>query len=226
MARKKSQKSKKRTGKKKGKKKEQRDVFITSTGIELPLKRISPILVDKAQASEPMPERPTYTAETAGGGTELHPHDHTTLETDEDKAAWQEYLMKTAFAQRLINERVTMVMFYRGIDYDAIDLPEDDTWITEQREVFGIDVPEDPLKLKRHWVETEALSTPEEIKELVVRLMAMTGAPEEVVAVAERSFRRPVEGDAPAESTDSEGGVELQSELPPDEDGEGVGQDG
>lgn len=221
MARKKGKKRKKT----KKKQKKGKDVFITATGVELRLRRISPLLVEKARASEPMPERPTYIADTAGGGTEEHPHDDTTLETEEDELAWQTYLMETAFAQRRVNERVVMLLFRRGIDYDALKLPEDDTWITEQREIFGVEVPDDPFELKMHWLETEALTTPEEIKLLTVELMSMTGCPEEVVAAAERSFRRPVEGDSPEQPPDSEGGVELQPELPSSESGEGVGEE-
>lgn len=217
------QKRKKQKSPKKGKKAQ--DVFLTSTGVELPLRRISPLLVEKARASEAMPERPTYIAETAGGGTEEHPHDDTTLETEEDKAAWREYLMETAFAQRRVNNRVVMLLFRRGIDYDALKLPKDDSWIKEQRDIFGIEVPDDPLELKMHWVETEALATPEDIKLLTIQLMSMTGAPEEVVAAAERSFRRPVEGDPTEQPADSEGGVELQPELSLNEDGEGLAQD-
>ena len=206
-------------------KQDQGEVFVTSIGVVLPLRHISPLLVEKARASIPIPERPTYTAETVSGVIEVHPHDDTTLETDEDRAEWQNYLMQRALVDRQINERVTMLLFRRGINFDALKLPKDDKWIKEQEEVFGIEVPDDPIERKIHWVETEALATTDDIKLLIVKLMAMTGAPKEVVAAAERSFRRPVEGDATGEPADQEGGVELQPELSGGEGGAGVGQD-
>lgn len=199
--------------------------FTTSTGVELILKRISPLLVNKAQASVIFPERPTYEAETVSGEIEIHEHDKTTLETEEDHEAWRQYLMEYMRAEQLQNERLTNVLLRRGIDYDALQLPEDEGWIEEQQDIFGIEVPEDPFKRKMHWLETEAFTTTEEIEKLIIRLMAMTGVDEEVLTAAERSFRRPLEGDTAGEADDQGGSVELQHGLSGDEGEAGVGGD-
>ena len=202
----------------------EREVFVTATGVELTLKRISPLLLGKITASVEMPSRPTYEAQTVAGEIETHEHNETTLETDEDRAAWQKYLIDSALAQQEVNTRVTLLLFRRGIDYEALELPEDEHWIEEQ-EALGVEVPTDPLERKIHYMETEAFTSRDEIKRLTVRLMAMTDVPEEVLAAAERSFRDPMEGEAAGESEDQGGGVELQQDLPEGEDSPGVGAD-
>ena len=202
------------------------ETFLTSTGVQLTLKPISPLLRDKVIAGVVWPEQPTYEAETVTGAIEVHEHDETTLETDEDKAAWQEYLLATARAEQEASLRVAQMMFQRGIDYEAIELPKDKKWIRDQEEL-GVEIPSDPLKRKRHYVETELLTSNDELKMLTLRLMAMGGGvDEEVLRQVEASFRGEMEGPPAGEPEDLEGAVELLDELPEGEGGEGVGEDG
>jgi len=200
------------------------ETFTTSTGVELILKPISPLLAGKVRTSVIWPEKPTYQAKTVSGEIEEHPHDETTLETDEDKAAWLKYLLATAQAEGELNERISKMLFKRGIDYKTLKLPKNESWIAEQEDM-GITVPDDPLQRKMHYVETELLASKEEIKSLILRLMAMSGVDEEVIAAAERSFRGEVEGEAAGEPEDLEGPVELRDELPESEGGEGMGEE-
>jgi hypothetical protein len=201
-----------------------RETFLTSTGVELILKRISPLLRDKVIAGVEWPEVPTYKAETASGVIEEHAHNETTLETDEDKAAWREYLIATARAQAESNERVAMLLFGRGIDYSQVELPRDSSWIAEQEEL-GVEVPKDPVKCRRHYVETELLASNDELKMLTLRLMAMSGADEEIIRLAEASFRGEVEGPPAGEPEDLEGTVELWNGVPEGEDGPRDGEE-
>jgi len=201
------------------------EIFVTSTGVEITLKNISPALMAMVRTSVEFPKRPTYEAKTVAGDIEVHEHDETTLETDEDREAWDRYLVEFMQAEQERALRVGNALFKRGIDYEALELPEDDRWIKEQKEL-GVKVPKDPLERKRHWLETEAFTTEDDIRQLSLRLMALSGTPEEVIAAVERSFRGEVEGDAAGEPEDRGGSVELQHDLPGDDGETGVGEDG
>ena len=200
------------------------EIFVTSTGVEITLKSISPVLMAKVRTSVEFPKRPTYEAKTITGDIEVHEHDETTLETDGDREAWQRYLVEFMQAEQEQARRVGNALFKRGIDYEVLELPEDDRWIKEQKEL-GVKVPKDPLERKRHWLETEAFTTEVEIQRLSLRLMAMSGVSEEVLEAAERSFRGEVGRDATSGPEDQGGSVELQHALSGDEGEAGVGED-
>jgi hypothetical protein len=198
--------------------------FLTSTGVELILKPISPVLRAKVIAGVEQPEKPTYESKTVGGGIEIHPHDATTIETDEEKAAWAAYLDAQAKAEAEVNERVAKLMWTRGIDWDALELPEDESWVAQQEEL-GVTVPEKERERKMHYAETELLSDPDEIKLLILSIMGMTGISEEVLKAVEALFRGEVEGATTGEPPGVEGTVELRDEFPVGEGGAGVGKD-
>jgi hypothetical protein len=69
--------------------------FVTEKGVAIFIEEVSPILFANAmiakRAEEPQP--PTYEVESLGGVTTSLPHTHETLETEEDKRAYQAYLM-------------------------------------------------------------------------------------------------------------------------------------
>lgn len=158
--------------------------FTTSRGIEIEFLPI-PTLLEKLQAQHPMPGPPTYTIETATGVKETHPHDETTLETDEDKAAWADYQARLKAATSAFNLALMRLVLLRGI---KVEIPEDDGWVREQA-FIGIAVPEAPLERRMHWLETEALANESDYMQAVSGVMEASGVPEEVIGEAQATFR-------------------------------------
>jgi hypothetical protein len=171
-----------------------RGEYITSQGKKIRIVGLSPFLIDKMRASGDIPEPPTYIVETVAGDEEIHTHDETTLEVEGDpeqtkanQKAWREFVEASELAQREVNERFLRLLLLRGIDLDIEDYERGD-WVKEQRSL-GIDIPEDPVEKKVHYVQTEILSSFDDVINLLTRVMSLSGLDEEAMATAEASFR-------------------------------------
>jgi len=169
--------------------------FTTSAGVQIGVQPVPPLLVEKvraaAAASVEVPPIPTYMV-VIGENTEVPAeHDATTLETDEDKAAWTRY--EKALKQReSVSGTKTMELFL--IKGTTIEPPNDD-WAAEQA-YFGVTVPEDPAGRKLHYIQTELLNTTDDISGLMSAIVAASGIDPEVITAAKATFRgdvRPAE---------------------------------
>lgn len=183
--------------------------FTTSRGIVLECLPI-PTLLEKLQAQHPLPEPPTYEVKTATGIVEKHVHDETTLETDAEKAAWADYQLRRAAAERELQAALMRIILVRGI---KVDLPESDGWIKEQ-EYIGLSVPSDPFQRRLYYLETEALVSQSDYEGLVLAVMAASGISEEALAQVEATFRHPVERDEAGGPELAGDGAELAHERP------------
>lgn len=171
--------------------------YTTASGYVLRLKPVSPLLVQKVNASIPDPKPPVYRVKGLDEEEIEFFHDETSIEDPEtsvaEKAQWRQYLrdMEKANAQR--REKLTRTFFAVGIDFD---MPEDDSWVEEQ-EWLGLTVPPKEQKMERklHFLETVALASGEDIQEVTLRLMSRTGGatPEGMEAIR-NSFRRSLQG--------------------------------
>lgn len=165
--------------------------FVTSTGVELLIHGVPQLLLEKVRSSVKMPDPPTYTAKTVAGDEETHFHDETTLESDEDRKAWSAYLADKASKDAELRERMVRVILMRGTD---VTLPEDESWKDLQR-FIGVEVPDDPLELKYHYIQTEAVGGAQDLALIMEKVMEKTGIPEEALAEAKASFRNIMEKD-------------------------------
>ncbi len=186
-------------------------IYQAQNGKTLPLKLISPMLMDKVRSSVSIPEPPMYEAETAAGNIERHPHDEESLQTDEDREAWEAYKIAKAEATGEQIERIVSLLFTRGVDWDQVPL-SDGEW-REDQEAFDIEIPTDRRELYRHYIMTEIISSGEELNDLVATLMEQTGIPKEVMTSVRESFRGEVDGDPGARPETAEVGMELQPEV-------------
>ncbi len=203
-----------------------KDVFVTKDGNRIPLRRVAPILMEKIRKSVTLPSPPTYEVETAGGDIETHIHDETTLETDEDRAAWAAYQIAHAKANEAMIEKILRLLFAKATG-DV--LPPSDDWAKEQA-YLGVDVPGDPLERKIHYIQTELLTHTSDIMAFMTAAMALTGVDEEVVESAEATFRHPVRqaGEDPGTSAgqpETEGALVAQPDVSGSGNGEGLGAD-
>lgn len=90
--------------------------YTTANGHKITIKPVPPFLLDDILSSIKYPDIPTYEVETAGGEIEVHPHDETTLESDADKKAWEQYRADLEAAKEQENDQMMKVMFLKGID--------------------------------------------------------------------------------------------------------------
>lgn len=159
--------------------------FTTSRGIALTLKPIPQMLIDRVQNAHKLPPPPTYEIKTAAGTNESHAHDETTLETDDDRAAWQAYIAERDQATQDANRAFMRLVFLRGVE---CELPGDETWVREQA-MMGITVPTDPLEKRLHYLETEVIATIGDADAIVRGVLEASGVPMEALAQAEDTFR-------------------------------------
>ena len=181
---------------------EETGMYTTRKGVAIRLRLFSPVLRDKVRQSVEFPEVPIYTATTAGGGKEEHPYTADMVETDDEKAMWQEYQDKLLAANLTLFERLGRLALIRGTE---VDIP--DGWEQEQA-IYGIEVPIDPVERKLHWIETEAVESNEDLSALILAILAYQTVTLEERAAAAASFPSPVEGDATSETESEQGAVE------------------
>lgn len=169
--------------------------FVTSGGREIKLAPIPQMLVEKvrdaAMRSVPVPPAPTYEVKIGDGDdTVTYAHDATTLTTPEEHAAWDAYQAALARQAQVAATRVMNFYYTRGVAEEM-----DDAWMAEQR-FFGVEIPEEPLERKLHWVQTEILTTPDDFQNCIIAIMEVSGVDDEAIRAARASFRRDLRPEA------------------------------
>lgn len=162
----------------------EQDVFVTSSGLKIKLKKVSPMLLQKVMNSIEMPKRPTYEAKTISGRVEVWPMDKESAEQmDHGQSRWDYYQEELSRAQNTLNDRVMNVAFLYGTE---VEIPENG-W-AEMQEMIGIDVPpvEQKERRKAHYLVTELNA--EDVSGLMLALWRVIGTPEDVISEAQNSF--------------------------------------
>jgi len=133
---------------------------------------------------------PTYTVTTASGATETFPHDETTLQTDDDKAAWAKH---TDAKKRMEAELSMAFMRYTLLSGVVCEEPTKE-W-QEQCTFLGLDLPENASERKLLYMQMMLLPTPADLKRAMAAVLAVssTGS-EEMVHAAEDLFRHSLQG--------------------------------
>lgn len=205
-----------------------RDLYTTANGEEIELLAISPFEIqavsDAVRKKHPLPEVPTYTVETVGGGMEVREHDETTITTDEEKVTWAQYTKEKEAAELAFNLAINDFMLLAGI---ACEMPSDEKWMALQRK-FGVELPDDPEDLRLHYIKTRLLNL-NDLNAVIVKLTQKTGVSAEMVETGRASFRSPVRG----QGRQTNRQIDLKKirqvvDSPPfhgAENGEGVGAD-
>lgn len=169
------------------------------TGITIRLNPVSPILIGKMNDALQQPPVPRYKVETVAGITEWHDHDESTIAEDdtpeEEKQAWVEYKKKIRELDQLRAQRFMDLFMSKGIDFE---MPDGDEW-AETQELLGVTIPPPEKRLARkiHYLQTEVLTTQDDITEVMQRVMAMTGVGNKALSEARSLFRRSVQRKTP-----------------------------
>lgn len=162
--------------------------FETSTGVRVKLRPISPDLLDAIRLQVKMPEPPSYEIEVLGGGKEKVFHDEKSVETDEEKAAWDKYKEDLEQATTKIFEKQTIAVLRRCV---LVELPDDDVWIKAQK-ADSITIP-DATDLKFHYIQTEVIGGANDLLAIVSIVRDMSRYNAEDLAQAMNLFRSRVE---------------------------------
>lgn len=195
---------------------EQPNTVKLSTGSTYTVQPVSETTINLVRAAvkrrleaEGVPLSPPVYTITTLGGTETAAHDETTLQTEEDKRAWTNYQLGL---KRLAKEQdeAQMKVWLMALDFD---MPEDDGWKAKQR-FLGIEIPEDPMELRYHYLTTEILRTAEDLLTVIggVTKASYHGViQEEDLDAALNSFRHTLQGRPARKQKDKAGAVEPQS---------------
>ena len=172
--------------------------FTNSAGNVYPVHGISPLLPDLIRtavtsewnrAGRALPEVPAYEVELADGHKQKFPHNETTLETDEDRAAWAAYQAADNEFEQEINLRVLKAVCL-AVDVDPM---QDKAWREEQA-VIGVDLPENPAELRLQYVQTQVIKSADDTARLMTAVMVISGLmDEDQAAAAEAAFRGEME---------------------------------
>lgn len=205
------------------------DKYTTSKGYEIEFFGVA-TKMDRLQASRKIPQIPTYQVPLAGGGFEIHEHEdyvdkdgklHTTLNTDEEKAAWADYIKARDAEIAEFNKHSLMTMLLEGIR--VANKPSDEQiekWARRQHKL-GIDIPDDPDEREFLWVYTEVVSNLAELNTITEGVKDASGVSEERLSQTADSFRRPL-GREETKSTESDNGnrtLDVLSEIRTGESG-------
>lgn len=169
--------------------------FETKSGVSLELNPLPPLLIQEVrEAARKHAEdetggkldKPTYELTTADGAVETHEHDETTiLDNPEAMAAWNAWQAQQNRIAEVISERTLKFILMRGV---KMDVPEDTAWIEEQA-FFGVQVPENPLEKRFHYIKTEILATTDDVPAIMSQILTISGVDAEVIAAAQATFR-------------------------------------
>lgn len=179
--------------------------YKTTRGIEIEITSVPMMLIDKINAAHKDPEPPTYDITALGGRIEHHPLDDQTAETDEEKAALADWKKRKAEAEAERNRAFMRVVMLRGI---KIQMPADETWVTEQR-LMGLIVPDDPTERRLHFIETEVFGGMVDYQEITRLVMIESGVDMEAVRQASELFRGDMARATVGQPADSGGQVDV-----------------
>lgn len=140
--------------------------------------------------NRPLPKRPTYEDEGLGGEKVIYYHTPDTLETEEEKKAWEEY----ESAQKELDARTWKQMMYEAMNCVVVPMKDLKAYASEQEKRRGVAMP-DPEKyeerVKRIYVTENILfDDTDEMMRLLTETMRVAGViSNEEAANAMQSFR-------------------------------------
>jgi len=183
--------------------------------------------LDKIREAHQPPPAPTYTEHLAGGATqdvEITDEMAATWAKD-DPDTWAEHSEKwaeyTAIVDELteaLNDRIWEAVMRRAMKFE---MPDDNAWAEEQG-LFGLEIPDEPLELRVHYIRTEVIGSIADILKLTA-LANGSDLSEEALSLAESSFRDSLVRDLLRGLTSQVGSVADRDEGGTDADREGVG---
>jgi len=187
-------------------------LYTTSSGMQVAIKPIHAKTLDdlslqweKVVSIKP----PVYAVTLAGGETQELEHDSTTLETTEDRQAWDKYVAELNAAIVAHNEASIKTLVTFGIDTD----PPKSGW-QKDFEFCGLEIPKDPAERKVFYFQRVVLTDPVDEQLIVRKINLISRLSGEALERADALFRGAMEGsgglDTAAGTADQSGEVETR----------------
>lgn len=200
--------------------------IFTSTGVELHLVGVSPLLISKLQSIGILPEVPTRKMmldfDMEEGATPAYQEEPLTekdLIDDEEKKAWADYVVRRDAIMEKRNDSFIKAVFAKGV---KVDMSRLEPWKMEM-EYFGLEVPTNPIDLKVQYIQTEAIGNAQDMINIITGVLSLTGVQEEDLAEVRGMFQGAVRRPTAGEPDDAEGQVGMEPDLHGDEDGPVLG---
>jgi hypothetical protein len=172
--------------------------FRTTEGLEVTIRPVSMLLIGRIRDAIEAEMRvqgqsldpPKYSVTTATGAVETFEHDDESATSPKDKAALTAYRAATAKLESEQNKRTSRMLFRRGVVVTAVPAG----W-AEELAADGVIVPTDPVELRLEYIQMELLKTAADIQGAIMAIteLSMTGASQEDLAAAQKSFLDRVE---------------------------------
>lgn len=162
-------------------------IFVTAAGVELKVKAINRFKVDAIFGRLNKVRPPTYEVEIAGGGKEVLEHTEQTIQTDEERAAWDTYIKELARVQAEVNHAFVNLIMLDGIDFEIPAGWED------QQKFLGIEVPANPFERKVHYIFTELMTDDQDFPNLCTAILQLGRTNMEAAADVAKGFRAGME---------------------------------
>jgi hypothetical protein len=159
--------------------------FTNSVGETFKIQGLPPLTLPNLAVGLERPKKPTYSITTAAGDIELHEHDASTLQTPEDREAWQEYIALDAAFEAELSERMLLCILVDGVVIpDDVDLTR---WESRQR-IMHREIPDDFEEKLLAYKRSTVIKSGEDIKDLMRAVMDATGIGQEAIDLAKKSF--------------------------------------
>lgn len=154
---------------------------ITSKGFEIHLAPINKLflrnIVEEYQKRNPEPKKPTYDVVGFGGANEKKEHDENSVQTDDEKALWEEY--KAAHSEWKMNQDLSIL---ESVLLQAVVLPEgwadDQEWI-DFMEYSGIEIPRNTFKKKYLYITSWLTGSDADLQSIMQTVLEAPGVPED-----------------------------------------------
>jgi hypothetical protein len=190
--------------------KERSRQYVTSSGLEVTLRGLPPLVPQRIDSSIEYPSKPTYDVTTASGDVETYEHDVKSLESDEDKQAWDDYLEGMNDAETELTEKLLYAVLLECVEMGEYK-EEFASWKKRQK-LMGIVLSEDEDENKFYFMQTEVFHDQDDIGEILTIVMNLTGVSMEELAEVRDTFPSEVESESPAGNGDTVGQSEDSGE--------------
>ena len=152
-----------------------------------PIPPLAPKMIEvQYEKAYPKPEKPTYEMKVAGGVTIREPHTPDTLETDEERKAYNEWQKADKDWQTGLTERLLNLFILSGTTL-TIDDDTREEW-DETLSSLGIEIPESKTERKKLYVSMFVLTDADKVNELSQGVLRATGVDEAELEAASKLF--------------------------------------
>jgi hypothetical protein len=189
--------------------------YVTSNGEVLILNSISPLFIAKLQSVGTLPDVPTRKVKLELDGLEDTYQEEELSEEDlqdaDEQRRWKEYVEERDTVLTKRNTGFMKAIFAKGV---TVDLNNLDAW-KEEQEFYGLEIPSHPTDLKVEYLQTEIVTSTEDMVGIITGVLGKSGIPQEELESVRSMFRGSIRRNTAAAVEDAEGEMAVGEELQP-----------